>query len=253
MNMRDNDPICAEPDGTLNYGQHMLAKYNSRVSAWSNSLVWKCPTASLLQYYDDNIGTRHLEVGARSAWFLEQANPPTTMAETYILGPKTRETIAAKKRLTDQGLLTRVYISSVMAPIAPSVGCFDSIAANLVFHRIPGTWSEKSLAIRYISDALKENGVFFGATILGVGVRHNLLGRTLRGVFNSRLGGFHNSKDDKDGLVDVLEAFFERVNVVVEGSVAKFIARRPRSESDESPHALPQPEGSDLLVCPGQL
>ncbi|MBM4539120.1 hypothetical protein B0F69_23495 [Rhodococcus hoagii] len=160
--------------------------------------------------------------------------------------------LATKEHLTEQGLATRVCIGSVMAPIAPSMGYFDSIAASFVFHRLPGTWSEKRLAIRHISHALKEDGVFFGATILGAGVRHNLLGRTLCDIFNSRLGGFHNSCDDKAGLVDALEASFEEVDVAVEGSTAKFIARRPHSEPDESPRTLTS-VGSDLLVCPGQL
>ncbi|BCN81287.1 SAM-dependent methyltransferase [Prescottella equi] len=251
MNIRDNDPIDTEIDGALLYGQQILAYYSSRISAWCNSLVWKCPNTSILKYYNDNIGARHLEVGTRSVWFLEQANLPVA-AELYLLGLKTREVLAAKRRLTDQSFDTRVHIGSVMAPITPSMGCFDSIAATLVFHRLPGTWYEKRLAIRHISHALKEDGIFFGATILGTGVRHNLLGRTLCDVLNSRLGVFHNRRDDKAGLVEALDASFEEVDVTVEGSTAKFIARKPRNESDGSPRTLPR-EGSDLLVCPGQL
>ncbi|MBM4507665.1 hypothetical protein GS582_29970 [Rhodococcus hoagii] len=129
---------------------------------------------------------------------------------------------------------------------------FESVRDMTDCEALPGTWSEKRLAIRHISHALKEDGVFFGATILGAGVRHNLLGRTLCDIFNSRLGGFHNSCDDKAGLVDALEASFEEVDVAVEGSTAKFIARRPHSEPDESPRTLTS-VGSDLLVCPGQL
>ncbi|BDC75046.1 class I SAM-dependent methyltransferase (plasmid) [Prescottella equi] len=251
MNIRDNDPICAEIDGGLLYGQQILSYCGSRISTWCNSLVWRCPNSRIVKCYNENIGARHLEVGARSAWFLEQASLPTA-TEIDILCLKKQKVLATKEHLTEQGLATRVCIGSVMAPIAPSMGYFDSIAASFVFHRLPGTWSEKRLAIRHISHALKEDGVFFGATILGAGVRHNLLGRTLCDIFNSRLGGFHNSCDDKAGLVDALEASFEEVDVAVEGSTAKFIARRPHSEPDESPRTLTS-VGSDLLVCPGQL
>ena len=46
---------------------------------------------------------------------------------------------------------------------------------------------------------LASDGVLFGSTILGRGVRHNLLGRRLMRLYN-RKGIFSNLEDDQRGL-----------------------------------------------------
>jgi hypothetical protein len=52
---------------------------------------------------------------------------------------------------------------------------------------------------RHLTPHLGPNGVVFGSTILGRGVRHNLLGRGLIGFYN-RKGMFPNRVDDLEGL-----------------------------------------------------
>ncbi len=70
---------------------------------------------------------------------------------------------------------------------------------------------------------LGPNGVVFGSTILGRGVRHNVLGRTLL-VYNKK-GIFCNHHDDLEGLERALAAVFSDVRVDLKGTVALFSAR----------------------------
>ena len=70
--------------------------------------------------------------------------------------------------------------------------------------------------------------MFFGSTILGTGVQHNLLGRALNALYNGPIKAFDNTADDEDGLRTALSAAFESVEITVIGTVAVFAAHRPR-------------------------
>lgn len=71
-----------------------------------------------------------------------------------------------------------------------------------------------------------ENGVFYGATILGVEANHNFLGRLMMKVYNPK-GIFGNVNDKKSDLRDALKGHFQEVDVRREGKVALFTAKKP--------------------------
>lgn len=70
--------------------------------------------------------------------------------------------------------------------------------------------------------------MFFGSTILGTGVAHNIFGRILCALYIGPIKAFDNSADDPGGLRAALSAAFETVEVTVVGTVAVFAAHRPR-------------------------
>ena len=72
---------------------------------------------------------------------------------------------------------------------------------------------------------LASDGVLFGSTILGRGVRHNLLGRRLIRLYN-RKGILSNLEDDQRGLEQGLASQLTDVEVEVVGAVALFAGRR---------------------------
>jgi hypothetical protein len=69
--------------------------------------------------------------------------------------------------------------------------------------------------------------VLFGASVLGRSSQHTWLARRVLSAFNRR-GAFDNLDDTEEGLREILEASFERVELETVGSIVIFSASSPR-------------------------
>jgi len=226
--MARDEVTQAEKDGAALYNRAALAVYDTLVLRWSNGLVWGCPTERLLAHYDRHLGGRHLDIGPGTGWYLQNATYPTPKPEITLmdLNPATME--VTSRRLAEREIAATAHTGSILAPIDIEQGPFDSVAANFVMHCVPGAWQDKGVAFGHIADVTADDGVFFGSTILGRGVTHNLAGKVLSTIYNDAAHIFSNSQDDRGGLEAALEGAFEHVEVQVIGTVAVFAARGPR-------------------------
>lgn len=218
----------AEKDGAEKYSRAVLAAYDTFVLKWSNTYAWRCPRERLLAHYDTHLGGRHLDIGPGTGWYLNQATYPISAPEVTLMDLNTNTMAMTTRRLADRNITPAVHTGSILAPIDPSIGVFDSVAANFVFHCVPGTWEQKGKAFGHIAEVIADDGVFFGSTILGAAAGHNLFGRVLCALYNGPIKAFHNSTDDLNGLRTALSAAFETVDITVVGTVAVFAAHRPR-------------------------
>ena len=207
------------------YSKPVLGFYDLLVVKFSNSLAWRCPSQLMLDQYNRCIGTRHLDVGPGTGWYLANADLPET-AEITLMDLNENSVEHAASRLAHTHVSTRGVTANVLEPIPEALGQFDSIAANFVFHCVPGSWADKGVAFKHLGERLAADGVLFGSTILGSGVSHNLIGRGFMALYN-RLGIFHNREDDAAGLEAALQRSFDQVKVDVIGTVAVFSARNP--------------------------
>ncbi|KXX61261.1 class I SAM-dependent methyltransferase [Rhodococcus sp. LB1] len=215
----------AEKDGAEKYSRAVLAAYDTFVLKWSNTYAWRCPRERLLTHYNTHLRARHLDIGPGTGWYLHQAKYPSAAPEITLMDLNANTMAMTNRRLADRNITPAVHTGSVLAPIDPSVGVFDSVAANFVFHCVPGTWAEKGQAFGHIAQVVADDGVFFGSTILGTGVDHNLVGNAL---YNGPIKAFDNTTDDPGGRQTALSAAFESVDITVVGTVAIFAAHRPR-------------------------
>lgn len=231
--MSQDEVTQAEKDGAAFYNRAALAMYDTVVLRWSNSLVWRCPTERLLAHYDRHLSGRHLDIGPGTGWYLQNATYPTPEPEITLmdLNPSTIE--LTSRRLAERGIDVRAHTGSILAPIDIEHSPFDSVAANFVMHCVPGAWQDKGVAFSHIADITADEGVFFGSTILGRGVTHNLVGKALSTIYNDATHIFSNRQDDRSGLEAALKAAFENVEVQVIGTVAVFAARGPRRNRPE--------------------
>ncbi|NHU42982.1 class I SAM-dependent methyltransferase [Rhodococcus sp. A14] len=211
----------AEKDGAEKYSRAVLAAYDTFVLKWSNTYAWRYPRERLLTHYDTHLGGRHLDIGPGTGWYLHQATSSAAAPEITLMDLNTNTMAMTAGRPADRNITPEVHTGSILAPIDPTVGVFDSVAANFVFHCVPGTWAQKGRAFGH-------DGVFFGSTILGTGVQHNLFGRALCALYNGPIKAFDNSADDPGGLRTALSAAFDTVDITVVGTVAVFAAHRPR-------------------------
>jgi hypothetical protein len=98
-----------------------------------------------------------------------------------------------------------------------------------VLHCLPGPLPRKAAAVANVAAVLAPTGVLLGASILGPSGRHTWLARNILAA-NNRRGTYDNLGDTEEGLGEILEASFERVELETVGSMAIFAATNPRTK-----------------------
>lgn len=218
-----SEPAKDVRSGAAVYNKFVLRIYDVLVVHLSNTYVWRCHRDRIIELYDENLGARHCDIGPGTGWYLAHAQK-TPDATVTLLDINTNSLASASARLAERA--PRTVASDVLEPLPDGIGPFDSIGANYVFHCVPGSWADKGLAIGHLAARLASDGVLFGGTVLGRGVRHNVAGRKLMSIYNKK-GIFHNSDDDAEGLERVLRQHFADVSVTIVGTVALFRASGP--------------------------
>jgi SAM-dependent methyltransferase len=174
--------------------------------------------------YRQHAGPRHLDVGPGTGYFPDRAGLPDGTAVT-LLDPNPNVLAHAARRLSRLDVTT--VEADALKPL-PIPGPYDSAALNGVLHCLPGPLSRKAAAVTGIAAVLAPAGVLFGCSILGTTGRHTGLARRVLAA-NNRRGTFDNADDTEEGLRDILAASFEQVDLDTTGSMAIFVARRPRA------------------------
>jgi len=217
-------PTTAEVEsGQAVYTPLVLALYDVFVLRLSCRIAWQCPRAQMLDLYNRHVGPRHLDVGVGTGYFLDSCEWPTAEPELTLLDVNRHSLDAAAKRT--RRYHPRVVQASALDPLDLGGSQFDSIAMNFLFHCLPGSAEQKAATVAAnVRPYLAPGGVVFGSTILGLGVRHNLLGRTLMRAYNKK-GIFSNLEDDAAGLERGLATALPSVRIDVQGTVALFSAR----------------------------
>jgi len=220
--MERDDP--AYP-GQSEYTPFFLRIYDPVILGFFTPVVWRCPTSRLVEGYREHIRVPHLDVGPGTGYFLARAGLPDGTSVT-ILDPNRHVLDFASRRL--RGLDMTTVEADVCKPL-PLEERFESAALNGVLHCLPGPMSRKAQAIANVAAVLAPNGVLFGASILGSSARHTWLSRRLLDS-NNRRGVFDNLGDTEEGLIEILEDSFERVELETVGTMAIFLATNPSAK-----------------------
>lgn len=209
--------------GQRDYSPLMLRLYDPIVIGHVARIVWRVPTPLLIERYRRHIRSPHLDVGPGTGYLIERAGLATG-SEVTILDPNPNVLEHAARRLHD--LRVTAVEADVMKPL-PVDGPFESAALHLVLHCLPGPPERKAQAVANVAACLVDDGVLFGATVLGRSGRHSWLGRRVLAAFNRR-GAFDNLDDTEQWLAETLAASFDHVEVETVGSIAIFAAAYPR-------------------------
>jgi hypothetical protein len=156
-------------------------------------------------------------------WFLDRCSWPVATPRITLLDLNENSLSVASERIRRYDPAT--VQANVLDAVELGDARFDSIAANYLFHCLPGglEWKAATVAAN-LHPYLASGGVLFGSTILGRGVRHNLLGRRLMRLYN-RKGIFSNIEDDREGLERALASHVNDLEIEVIGTVALFTGR----------------------------
>jgi ubiquinone/menaquinone biosynthesis C-methylase UbiE len=205
------------------YTRRFLAIYDTVILGFYLRWVWRCPRGVLADRYRCHTAARHLDVGPGTGYFLDVAGLPHGTAIT-LLDPNPEVLAHAGRRLARHRPDT--VRADACEPL-PVTGSFESAALSLVLHCIDGA-ERKAAAIRNVAATLNAGGVLFGASVLGSPEVHHRLGRIVLRALN-RAGVFSNLSDTEEGLQELLDEAFVDVALERVGSVAVFVARRPRA------------------------
>jgi SAM-dependent methyltransferase len=218
--MERDDPAYA---GQSEYTPLFLRLYDPIILGFFARVIWHCPAGRMVEGYRRHIRPGHVDIGPGTGYFLDRSGLPDDTPVT-LLDPNPNVLEHASRRL--RRLDVTAVEADVLKPL-PLEGSFESAALNGVIHCLPGPLSRKADAVANVASVLAPTGVLFGASILGSSGRHGRLARNALAT-NNRRGVFDNLDDSEEGLREILEASFEKVELETIGSMALFTATTPR-------------------------
>lgn len=210
-------------DGQKAYSRFSLFVYNLYVIHFSNRFVWRCPSRHIQQFYHTHLSATHCDVGVGTGYFLNHACFPVHQPDLTLLDINA-DCLAHTSRILSR-YQPKVCQADLFKPLPQMDVQFKSIGLNYVLHCLPGSFSEKGVVIEHLSELLAPEGVLFGSTILAKDQRFNRLGQKLIQLYNHK-GIFSNLSDDRLGLQQMLENYFQQVEIFMVGHVAFFVCRK---------------------------
>jgi hypothetical protein len=224
----NHEPNIYATDGDASKGAAVytplaLALYDLAVLQISNSFVWECDSHVLLNFYNQHISDKHLDIGVGTGYFLDKCLFPSTAPTIALFDLSPHSLARSAKRLRRYNPCC--YLGNALQRIDISMSGFESISLNYLLHCLPGDLASKSIVFEHAKPLLRDGGVIFGSTILGEGVRHNPLAKQLMKIYNAK-GIFSNLSDQQSDLESGLKAHFDEHTIDIAGCVALFSARR---------------------------
>lgn len=208
--------------GQAVYSRPMLRFYDLLVFRYNLPVLWRCSKDRLLQLYDENAGTRHLDIGVGTGYLIDKCHFPSKAPEITLMDLNRNSLSFTARRL--ERYSPRIHRANVLEPWRLSERTFDSVAMVSLLHCVPGTLRSKAIAFSHAQSALVPEGSLFGATVLGTEADHTRHSERVMKRFNRR-GVFSNLEDRREDLEASLADVFATYEVEVQGSVALFTAR----------------------------
>ncbi len=185
--------------------------------------AWGMPIARLDTHYQRYTRSNHLEVGVGTGYLLDRVDFPSGPARLALMDLSEPCLERTARRVARHA--PEAYVQNLLEPMQHQLAPFDSIALNYVMHCVPGSFAEKHVAFLHLATLLGPHGVLFGTTVLGQGVRKNLLARPAMWLLNT-IGLFINQHDNARDLERFLREHFQVLEFDVVGVVALFAIKR---------------------------
>lgn len=200
---------------------YILPLYDLIVLRLSNSLIWKCPSPLIVDFYNRHVSDCHLDAGVGTGYFLDRCRFPAA-EPTLVLADLNKDCLIATRQR-----IRRYQPKAVVANLFNHPGLsasFGSIGINYVLHCLPGSFKDKAIVFANLKPLLRPGGVVFGTTILGKAIPHGTAAQRLADVYNAR-GLFGNAEDTLADLETVLQQQFKSYTLSTVGYVAFFTGR----------------------------
>jgi ubiquinone/menaquinone biosynthesis C-methylase UbiE len=118
--------------GAAAYTTLALAFYDLAVLRFSNSFVWQCSSQVLLDFYNQHISDKHLDIGVGTGYFLDRCRFPSTAPKIALFDLNLHSLAKSAKRLRRYN--PSCYLGNALQPIDIGMSGFDSISLNYLLH-----------------------------------------------------------------------------------------------------------------------
>jgi hypothetical protein len=216
-----NNPNSAA--GAAAYSKNVLSIYDPFVLGFSSTVIWRCPSRHTLNFYNQHVSGRHLDIGVGTGYFLDNCTFPTPNPTIALLDLNSNSLQVTAARL--QRYRPTTHSADILQPITLDQEPFTSMGLSFIFHCLPGSFPNKAAAVfSHLKPYLASGGTLFGTTILGKGVKASPLARLLMRAYNNK-GVFSNTADSRPALETALQAAFTDYTLTQTGMVAFFTGR----------------------------
>lgn len=207
--------------GIALYTRWVLALYNRFMLGIGCRFLWGCPSARLLELYNNHMSGNHLDIGVGTGYFIDNCETLPSNPRIALLDLNRNSLDISEKRLARFN--PEVYRRNVLEPFELGTPAFDSVGITNVLHCLPGNMISKQTVFENIKEVLNPGGVVFGSTILYRGIRRNASTTLTLKVIN-RVGIMTNLDDDVNILTEYLSDNFRESSVRIVGCEALFYA-----------------------------
>jgi hypothetical protein len=208
--------------GQAGYTSIGLKAYDFVVYRFTGPVLWRCTGKQLVEFYDEHVSARHLDVGVATGALIDRARFPVPEPDITLMDLNPNSLAFAAGRLRRYS--PKTHQANVLEPWGLPPQRFESVGMMNILHCLPGTIREKAVAFDHAREVLIPGGTLFGATVLGKGVKHTRLANFGMRRLN-RKGAFSNLDDSLEDLEAALASRFSSHQVRVEGTVALFTAK----------------------------
>lgn len=224
--MSDRTEIEPTPEetlaGTAVYTSEWLAEYDAVVLESVCRRVWRCDPSVMLEWYERNLGPRHVDLGPGTGYFLDNCQNTSPQRRIALVDLNPEVLVEAATRL--RRLRPATFQRDVLFPFELDDERFHSAGLNFLLHCLPGEMARKARVLDHARAHVVPGGRIFGSTVLMDGVRHSKEARRLLDTLNDK-GVLSNRGDSLEGLQAELASRFADHRLLVHGSVALFEAR----------------------------
>ncbi|MFY0539580.1 class I SAM-dependent methyltransferase [Nannocystis pusilla] len=172
----------------------------------NNNLLWRCPTARMLEHYDAHVSERHLDAGVGSGYFLDHCRFPGVSPHIALVDLNPNTLVFVRERIRRYADVT-LYRRNILKPLRIPEK-FDSIGISYLLHCLPGLIEDKAVTVfENLKGCLNPGGVVFGSTLLyDLSMKH-FFARLALDVYQ-RSGAMSNRWDTLAGLETALKRSF---------------------------------------------
>jgi hypothetical protein len=229
------------------YNPKVLAMYDAVVWRFNSPALWRISMNEIHDLYRDCVSANHCEIAVGTGLFLkdyvlENESPQQVSLSLFDLNKNTID--IAEKRINEavanngksvqftKAIFDITNPESISEDIKHS---YDSVAANYLLHCLHGNGlqdKDKFAAIQSCATLVKEDGCFFGSTLLGKDLlddADNAGPAAIKTIeFYNEIGIFGNMNDLMADLESVLNELFGEVELWREGYCAVWKAKAPK-------------------------
>ena len=215
-------------DGVRIYSSLLLTFYDTLIMKVLTPYIWRCKATNYLKLYQVYMTENHADVGVGTGYCLDRCDFAPGKVRIALIDLQQNCLDYTARRLAR--FQPECYQRDALKDIHIDADSFDSIALGGILHCIPGDLTDKGKVFDSLKPIMNQDTRVFGYTILNKDVDKTPLSRIVFYILQKLkvINGIHDSAQH---LVIELQNRFQQSDVEVVGSVAIFVAEKPRNLS----------------------